>query len=53
MAPKRNNPGPQQVKYSAVGVTAVYYIVKDARLRRKYYGGESGVRMPAAVKEGE
>ena len=37
----------------AVGVTAVYYIVKDARLRRKYYGGESGVRMPATMKEGE
>ena len=37
----------------AVGVTAFYYIVKDARLRRKYYGSESGVRMPSAVKEGE
>lgn len=37
----------------AVGVTAVYYITKDARLRRKFYGGGSGVQMPAAVKEGE
>lgn len=37
----------------AVGVTAAYYIIKDARLRRKFYGGESGVRKPDSVKEGE
>lgn len=36
----------------AVGVTAVLYILKDRRLRAKYYGGAAGASVSAvAVKE--
>ena len=37
----------------AVAVTAVYYIIKDTRLRKKYYGAEAAAQAATATITGK
>mgnify|MGYP001270181587 FL=1 len=37
----------------AVAVTAVYYIIKDTRLRKKYYGAEAAAQDATATTTGK